>query len=99
MSDFFWWDKARKRSGFVATQYIMRGWRPKFKSVFEKKLPSITALIKTLWVDHANERPSMEEVHTRLANWTGDVDKRASKKEEGIAKATVATKKGEKEEE
>ena len=92
VSDFFWWDKARKRSGFVATQYILRGWRPKFKSVFEESLPSITALIETLWVDNANERPSMEEVHKTLANWAGDVDKRASKKEEGIAKATVATK-------
>ncbi|GMH56627.1 hypothetical protein TrST_g9062 [Triparma strigata] len=72
VSDFFFWDRARKLSGYVVSQRVLSGWRPKFKPVFEENLPTIVNLIKRCWQNDPMDRPTMKEVHEILAAWEED---------------------------
>ncbi|GMH49520.1 hypothetical protein TL16_g00538 [Triparma laevis f. inornata] len=69
VSDFFFWDRARKLSGYVVSQRVLSGWRPKFKPIFEKNLPTVVELIKRCWLNEPSERPTMKEIKEILADW------------------------------
>ena len=55
----------------MASQYILKGWRPKVKDVYVNDMPTIVNLIKSCWVEDPSERPTMHEIWEVLAGWDG----------------------------
>ena len=73
VSDFFFWDRARKLSGYVVSQRVLSGWRPKFKPIFEENLPTVVELIKRCWLNEPSERPTMKEVRSCTSSTSLDI--------------------------
>ena len=72
VSEFFFWDRPRNLSGYIVSQRILSGWRPKPKPMFKTHCPTIVRLIQRCMMGVPSDRPTMKDVVRALKEWKGD---------------------------